>query len=137
MRRFLWLGVCVGCGGSSNGGPSSEAANPCATPNSTYLETLTEQAGGTCGAVPSQVINVNADGTIALPTSITCASATQTGCTARDSGCTFSNQGISFSETFETTFASDGSSAMGILTLSGMGNGESCSSTYDVSIVRQ
>lgn len=123
--------------GSGSNGSSTQPANPCATKNATYLEMVSQQPGGTCGQVNSQVINVNADGTITLPTTITCASLTVTGCTTRGSDCTYTSNGDSFTENFETTFAQDGSSATGVLSISGMGNGASCSSTYDMTATRQ
>ena len=137
MRGYLWLALCVGCSGSSSGGASTEQANPCATKNATYLLTFTEQPGGTCGPIPSQVLNINPDATITSSASITCASGSESGCTARGTDCTWTSQGYSFTETYETTFASDGSSAKGVATITGTGNGQSCASTYDTSFVRQ
>ena len=72
-------------------GPTDEAANPCATDGASYLETLVEESGGTCGPIPSELVNVNPDGTITTPTPITCAHVSQTGCTAQDTDCTFSS----------------------------------------------
>jgi hypothetical protein len=130
-------GALGACGSdSATASPTKVAANPCATPNSTYLQTFTEVSGN-CGPIPSAITNINADGTITQTTSITCANVTQSGCTARDTDCTWSSSGFSYSETFETTFAQDGSSATGLATLTGMGNGQSCSETYNLSLVRQ
>jgi hypothetical protein len=131
------LSTLPACSSGSGVQTFSEQANPCATRNATYLETGTEQPGGTCGPFPSQVVNIGADGSLTLPSSISCASFSQDGCTARATDCTFSSQGYDFTETFETTFASDGSSAQGILTISGTGHGQTCSSTYDVTMTRQ
>jgi hypothetical protein len=131
------LTACSSGSGTSGNGSGSEPANPCATKGASYLETLTEQAGGTCGTVSSQVVNVNSDGTITTSTPITCAHVSQNGCTAQDTDCTFSSMGYDFSETFDVTFTSDGSSAMGLVTISGSGNGQSCNSTYNVSVTRQ
>jgi hypothetical protein len=73
-----------------------------------------------------------------LPEKITCATATQSGCTARNTGCTGANaQGYTLNMTFETTFAADGSSATGIATINITGHGQSCDETYDVSFARQ
>ncbi len=136
MTRPFSLGIVflfvLGCGSGS----SSPQANPCATAGATYLETLT-QTSGTCGPIASQVVNVSPDGTLTLPTSISCASTNQTGCTARDSDCAFTSQGFDFTETFSVTFAKDGSSAAGVLSLSGTGMGMSCSSSYKVTFTRQ
>jgi hypothetical protein len=133
--------VCVAC--SSNGGngttssaATTEKANPCATKGATYLETATEQSGN-CGQIPSQVININPDGTLTTSVAISCAMQTQTGCKAQITDCTWTANGYSYSETGETTFASDGSSATGLVTITAMGNGQSCSSTYSVTFMRQ
>jgi hypothetical protein len=134
---FLVLALpACGNSDSSAAGPTNVPANPCATPNSTYLQTFTEVSGN-CGPIPSVITNINADGTITQTTPINCASVTQSGCTARDTDCAWSASGFSYSETFETTFMQDGSSATGLLTLSGMGNGQICSETYNISMVRQ
>jgi hypothetical protein len=120
----------IACGGSSN-----NQANPCATKGATYLATFTE-VSGTCGPIPSQVVNVNPDGTITDTSNETCASVYQQGCTATRNSCTWSSQGFNFTSTSSVTFASDGASASGIVTLSASGAG-SCAETYNVSYVRQ
>jgi len=135
---LLSISTLPACSSSDSSAKESMSAqaNPCATRNSTYLETLTEVSGN-CGSIPSAIVNVNADGTLTESTTITCASTSQTGCTARNSDCKWSANGIDFTETFETTFEQDGTSATGLLTLSGNGNGQSCTETYNVSFVRQ
>jgi hypothetical protein len=138
LAMFGTLVVLPACSSSSAAsGPSSEPANPCATKGASYLETLVEQAGGTCGPITSQVVNINSDGTITTSTPLSCAHVSQTGCVAQDTDCTFSSMGFDFSETFDVTFTSDGSSASGLITLSGSGNGQNCASTYDVTFARQ
>jgi hypothetical protein len=133
----LILPALIACGGSDGAaGPTNAPANPCATPNSTYLQTFVTGSGN-CGDIPSVIVNINADRTITQTTPVTCANVTQTGCTARDTGCTFSSDGFAFTETFETTFANDGSSATGLITITGTGNGQSCAGTYRVTMVRQ
>jgi hypothetical protein len=141
--------ACGGKGGngSSNGGSSTQPANPRATQNATYSALLTLQPGETCGGpivLPAHYcdqknpceIKVNADGTINLPTNVTCASFTVTGCTTRGSDCTYTSNGESFTEDFETTFAEEGVAATSITSIKGMGNGQSCSSTYSVASTR-
>ena len=140
IGRFAVLLAVTACGSGGSGGASgttNEQANPCATKGASYLETLTEQAGGTCGAITSQVVNINSDGTLTTSTPITCAHVSQTGCTAQDTDCTFTSMGYNFTETFDVTFASDGSSAHGLITISGSGNGMSCTSTYTVTFAKQ
>lgn len=143
--------ACGGKGGngSSDGGPSLQPPNQCATMNGTYSAGLSEQPGGTCGSyVPSPFcqkgasevspceMKVNADGTIDLPTNMTCASLTVTGCTTRGSDCTYTSNGESFTENFETTFAESGIAATGTISITGMGDGQSCSSTFNVTATR-
>ena len=125
------------CCSSSSSGPERAPANPCATRNATYIESCTETSGN-CPSIPQQVINVNPDGTITLPTPISCATVTQTGCTARDSDCTFStSNGTQGTETFETTFASDGSSATGVITVTLTNGSASCTGTYECMMTRR
>jgi hypothetical protein len=114
---------------------STDEANPCATAGATYLETSTEEAGGTCGAVSPQIITISQDGTLA--TSETCTTIMQTSCTAQDSGCVTTSNGVTCTSTTDVTFASDGSSASGLITLSCTEGATSCVSTYNVSIQRQ
>jgi hypothetical protein len=136
-RAFL---VCVlgmgmtgfACGGSS----SSNAANPCATKGATYLATFTEVSGN-CGPVPSQVVNINPDGTITSSVNETCGSVSQQGCTGNRNDCTWSSQGYNFLSTSSVTFSSDGTSASGIATISVSGGGQSCTETYSLSYARQ
>jgi hypothetical protein len=122
---------------SSGNTSSSEIANPCATKGASYVESFVEQQGGTCGPISNVLVNVNSDGTITTSTPITCAHVSQNGCTAQDTNCTFSSNGFDFTETFDVTFADDGSSAHGVVTISGSGKGQSCTSTYDVTFTRQ
>jgi len=138
---------CKGGNGTSNGGSSTQPANPCATKNATYPAVISEQPGGTCHNMPSQFcekpepgasceIKVNADGTINLPTNISCASLTVTGCRTRGNDCTYTSNGYSFTENFQTTFAESGIAAAGIIFVTGTDDGQSCASTYDVTATR-
>jgi len=81
-------------------------------------------------------IKVNADGRINLPTNIRCASLTVTGCRTRGNDCTYTSNGYSFTENFQTTFAESGIGAVGSIFVTGTGDGESCSSTYDLTATR-
>ncbi len=81
-------------------------------------------------------MKVNADGTISLPTNMTCASFTVTGCTTRGSDCTYTSNGESLTETFEITFAEEGIAATGTISIKGMGDGQSCSSTFNMTATR-
>lgn len=136
------VAVCVACsssggnGATSSGSTSALKANPCATKGATYLETFTEQSGN-CGMLTSQVVNINPDGTITTTVQISCAMQTQAGCKTQATDCTWSANGYSYNETLESTFAQDGSSATGIATVTAMGKGQSCSSTYNITITRQ
>lgn len=130
--KYLLLPLAIGACSSN-----VEQANPCATPDSTYIQSSVELSGN-CGALPNVIVNINPDGTITFPSNISCQTQVQDGCTARDSDCYFGNNGISCQESFETTFAQDGSSAQGLLTLScSTSNGQNCTSTYSISMVRE
>lgn len=148
--------ACGGNGGngSSDGGPPTQPPNPCATPSTSYGASISARPGDSCISsivVPVQfcdekipcVIDVNANGTLDLPTNVTCASFSVTGCTTRGGDCTYTSDGQSFTESFEITFAEEGVAATGTVSVTGMGNGvagmgsgPSCSSTYDVSASR-
>jgi hypothetical protein len=129
--------LLAACSSNTSGGPANEQANPCATPGATYLMSFSEEAGGTCGPVSSQIININSDGTISTPSSVSCANVTQDGCTAKDTDCTETVNGGTATVTTDVTFSSDGSSASGLETLTVTSNGQSCTSTYQVSATRQ
>jgi uncharacterized protein YceK len=134
---MLAIVLASGCGS----GITIEQPNPCATAGATYMETLT-QTSGNCGPMPSQVVNISSSGILTLSKSF-CATTSESGCTSQDSDCTFSSQVYDFTEAFSLTFAQDGSSASGTLSLSGngveSGNGvdESCDSSYSVTATRQ
>lgn len=121
----------VGCGG---GGPT---ANPCATPNSTYLEQCVEESGN-CGPTPDQVINIGPEGELMGSAGVaSCTSNDTIGCVAHGSGCTDTQNGATATSTFQTTFAADGSSAMSIATISITTATDSCVSTYNCLLTRQ
>jgi hypothetical protein len=130
--------VLVACGSSSKSS-SEQQANPCATRNATYLETFTEMAGGTCGPIAQEIVNIGSDGTISNGASISCAMTQQDGCTARDSGCTTTtSNGCTATIQTDVTFAADGSSASGLESVTvTCPSGSSCGSTYQVSAQRQ
>jgi len=113
-----------------------EQANPCATPGATYYQHSTELSGN-CGSMPDVIVNINQDGTITFPSNISCATQEQNGCTAHDTDCSFGNGDVSCQESFDTTFADDGSSANGLLTLSCDNGSQSCISTYSISMTRE
>lgn len=141
------MAASLACGGkdgngSSDGGPSAQRPNPCATMNRAYALAVSMQPGGTCNQPPfcdklPCDISVNADGTISLPTNLTCASFTVTGCTTRGSNCTSMGNGESLTGTFEMTFSGEGITATGTISVTGTVNGQNCSSTYNVSALRQ
>lgn len=149
MTASLACGGKGGNGSSNGGGPSMQPPNQCATMNRTYSVGLSEQPGGTCAFyVPSPFcqkgasevspceMKVNADGTIVLPTNMSCASFTVTGCTTRGSDCSYTSNGESLTENFEATFAESGVGATGTLSITGVGDGPSCSSTFDMTATR-
>ena len=125
----LALSLClVACGPSR--------ANPCATPGASYLASFAEVSGN-CGPIPSQVVNINPDGTVSGGTSMNCAGQSQQGCTANLTDCKWSAKGYDFTMTSHVTFASDGSSASGLASFGASGNGVACSETYQLTYARQ
>jgi hypothetical protein len=135
-RAFLVCLLGMGMTGLACGGSSNSAANPCATKGATYLATFTEVSGN-CGPIPSQVVNINPDGTITSSVNETCGSVSQQGCTGNRNDCTWTSQGYNFTSTSSLTFSADGASASGIATVSASGGGLSCVETYKLSYVRQ
>jgi len=127
--------VFGGCASSSE--YTDIPANECATKGGTYVSTFVETSG-TCGAVPSGVVNVSEAGQVEMLVGVTCASSESEGCTVHNNECTFSEGGLNYSITSSVTFKADGSSANGVegITITGDGGG-SCTSTYAVSLVRQ
>jgi hypothetical protein len=126
---LLGLVTCaVACGASA---PANKA-NPCATPGATYLSHFVELSGGTCGPIPDEIMNINSDGT--LPQSLSCQTVTQDGCTARNTDCTTNG---ACTVTTDVTFATDGSSASGLETVSCSTASASCTSTYRIGSTRQ
>ncbi len=129
-------GALLGLAACSSSSPSMDQANSCATPGASYVETFT-QTSGNCGPLASQVINISAGGSVTLPTTISCASSTQTGCKIQNSDCTYSANGFNYTFSSSLTFASDGSSASGVYSVSGTGMGMSCASSYAINEQRQ
>lgn len=126
---FLCL-FLVGCGGSP-------AANTCATPGASYLEQCAQESG-TCGPVPDQVINISPDGQVMGAAGVaSCTSESDVGCVSHKSGCADTVDGTTATSTSETTFAADGSSAKGIITLAIDTGSASCVSTYICQLTRQ
>lgn len=121
---------------SSSSSTSHPLANPCATKGATYLEHFVQESGD-CGALPDEIVNIGADGTLTSSSSVSCATVSQNGCTAQDSDCTTTNNGVTCMVTTDVTFARDGSSASGLESVTCTGNGASCTSTYQVSAARQ
>jgi hypothetical protein len=130
------LGACGG-GGDGGSGSTTEPANACATRGATYIETLTELPGGTCGPAAPEIFHVSAGGTITSAETITCAMVNENGCTTQETDCTYTENGYSVTVTREMTFTTDGSSASGECTFMANGNGIVCTSTYDIAWTRE
>jgi hypothetical protein len=137
VKTRLELMLCglslLACGGGS----TAPKANPCATPGATYLDHFVEGSGGTCGPIPDEIININSDGTEATTIQISCQTESQTGCTAHNTGCTWTTNGVACNATTDVTFASDGSGASGLETVTCSSSSASCTSTYTVTLTRQ
>jgi hypothetical protein len=141
MMNTVVLALCcalVACSSSSDDGDGRtkvNQANPCVTPGATYLQ-MTNKIDGTCPDVPDQVINISNDGTLA--NEISCDKVEQDGCRAHNTGCVTKSGKCNASATFSTTFADDGSSASGLLTMTvECEDGSGCVGTYETSMERQ
>ncbi len=135
----LAVAICAGCGsaGPSTAMPSQPMlTDSCATPGATYLESFT-QTSGTCGPVPSEIVDISPEGTVVLASSMTCSSANWTNCTLQYNDCTTNVNGVLYTTTSSVTFAIDGGSASGAASVAATGNGIVCASTYNVTAVRQ
>lgn len=121
--------------GSTKSQVTTSKANPCATPGATYQVHFVEQPNGTCGTLSDQIININPDGTINV--SFSCEKVVASGCTVQGTNCVGEADGVSCTGTSDSTFASDGSSASGVETLSCSDSTSGCTSTYQVTFTRQ
>ena len=145
MRSLFAFGVAailglVACSGADDDETVEVAANPCATPGATYYARLHEQRNGTCGPVSDQIVNLGSDGqggatvNVATPR---CKSSVQDGCTAKNTGCVTETNGIRCETTTSVTFAADGSSAEGLMSIRCSDDEGGCSSTYLIEYTRQ
>lgn len=111
-------------------------ANPCATRSATYVQKFT-QTSGNCGALPDQVVNVSADGSIPAAANVTCQSQEPDGCTQRNTGCVGPTvDGVTCTATTSLTFVTDGSRATGTASITCSG-AQSCASSYSLLLLRQ
>jgi len=133
LKSIAFVAILVAACSSS---PAATQADTCATPSASYLEVIT-QTSGNCGAVANQVVNVNADGTITLPTTVTCATNAQNGCTLNRSDCTDTVSGTTCTSNSTVTFASNGSGASGTLSETCTQGSASCASSYSITLTRQ
>jgi hypothetical protein len=122
-------------------GSSQIQADRCATPGASYIMHFAEKAGGTCGPVPDQLMNVSSDGTIdATPSpgsTYHCSSIDAHGCTLQKNNCAQTNtDGVTCTADSTVTFTADGSAASGLFSVSCNGAG-ACSSVYSASLFRQ
>jgi hypothetical protein len=123
MKVFGIVGAIVLIGSFGCSSQENEANTTCLSGGETYLVSYTEMASGTCGSIPSVIINVNPDGTIELPTGESCASSVVQGCQVQNTDCTWSLNGYNYAMTSDVTF--DYTSGSGLVSLST----DSCSST--------
>lgn len=115
----------------------SNKADSCATPGSTYKEHAVQEASGTCGEIPDQVVNIDSSGNAASASSaVSCGSSEQNGCTLQKSDCTTTSGGSTCTFNSSLTFTADGASASGTVSFSCSGTG-ACISTYAITYTRQ
>jgi hypothetical protein len=117
-------------------GRSDVIANECVTRGASYLVSYSAVSGN-CAPIASEVINVESDGTIAGATPRPCAAVEQDGCTIRKTDCAWSSGGYDYRFTSTLTFAADGSTGSGLLSVHESGGAWSCFSTYQLSWIRQ
>jgi hypothetical protein len=136
LASLLLLGCASSSDDDDNGDTGFVKANPCATPGATYLESFTTVSGD-CGDVPAQIINIGNDGTVPA-SGLTCQKLEQDGCRAHDTGCQSTVNGCTGKVTTDVTFADDGATASGLLSMTvSCSDGSTCAGTYEVSAERQ
>ena len=143
VKRVLLCVSLFACSSRSSGAAPDQKdndvarvrADPCATPGATYLVTLTQLPGGTCGPIANQTVTVGYDGTVPAPGP--CGSSTFTGCEEVQHDCYALAMGLTCVMQDDITFVSDGSAASGSETVSCQEGHESCASTYAVEEVEQ
>jgi len=129
----LLLAACSSDDGDTQ---ALQGLNPCATEGALYKQRCIERPGGTCGVIPDTLIDTNNEAQVTGDSR--CETVTEDGCNVRASGCRSSADGCTLYQTWETSFAEDGSHATVILAVDiSCSDGSSCSSMYDCMIDRQ
>lgn len=126
---LLFLVLCS-CG-------AAPLVNPCITKSASYVVRAVETTGGTCGAVPDQIINVSSDGEIgsAASSPVVCDKEEMDNCTLRKSGCKNTANGVTCTSASSVTIDADGTKGSGGITLNCSG-AATCVSSYNVTYTR-
>ena len=135
-RIFLLIGSLLAAA-CSNLDPGGGSGTSCATRSGTYLAHFVERAGGSCGALPDQLVGDNAVDTMctgkADTSSDQCSSTIDVTCAG------VTNQ--PYTEKGSGTWAADGTTGTAELTYVLYGDGgdspATCTSTYDVTYTKQ
>ena len=127
---FVMLAACSSVGTPQN----TVQKNSCVTAGASYLEHFVERPNGTCGRFPDMTENVSPSGEINL--SGCSGTPRYVGCDVYLDNISCSKNGITVIENGKMSWASDGASGFGIITLSASNSSETCLSTYDVTAQR-
>jgi len=137
ITLILTFITLIGCSSGDSGSSPKFEKNACVTAGAAYLFQYTE-VNGTCGSVPDQTVVIPSSGLLATSSgNTTCSNgpgAHYEGCTVFvDSDCSGSNASLgafTFEQTGKVTWASNGSSARGLVTWNIVAKAGVCTSTY-------
>jgi hypothetical protein len=135
-RIFLLLGALLAAA-CSNLDPAGGGGTSCATRSGNYLAHFVERAGGSCGALPDQLVGDSAVDTMCTGSANNAADQCTSSIDATCAGVT----GAPYTEKGSGTWASDGLTGTATLTYVLYGDGAdspaTCTSTYDVTYTKQ
>lgn len=128
--------ILVACSGAP------EAPDRCAAPTGSYLVTMHERAGGTCGRMPEQVVimggEVDGDGDGDTSGCVNKSTYSETGCRLQvDTSCPDPTTGALVSLRGSLSWDASGGYATGVLGMRIQDYGGTCLSTYDATWERQ
>lgn len=135
-RMILALTALLGVA-CSNLDPGGSGATACAARSGSYVAHFTEQGGGTCGALPDQIVGEGAVDAMCTGQSDNPADNCTSSIDATCAGLT----GAPYTEKGSGTWAADGRTGTATLTYVLYGNGAdapaTCTSTYNVTYTKQ
>lgn len=132
MFGTLYSVALLGC--SYHPGSDMIKKNACVSAGASYLEHYTQLSGGTCGEVSDVVINVPENGEIEL---VGCAGVPRyVGCDVYLDNIKCKSNGFDVIQNGKMSWAQDGSSGEGTITITISNNNSSCVSSYDIKAKR-